>query len=205
MSNLSLIEKIKVLMNITLSSPLFLFCFLMSIAVLIIFIISIKKGSKISKWFFIIIWSLLFLILILNYNSIIINILDIFFDGIFMALYFPNITLYIIIVCIINIATLYSLFSKKQYKGNKIINFICALIIDLLLIFTIDIINTNNINVYDTLTMYTNSNLLVLLQLTSAIFVSWILLNLLVSAHRKLKKYDKKEYPAMPEIIFEDV
>ena len=99
---------------------------------------------------------------------------------------------------------LYSLFNKKQYKGNKIINFICALIIDLLLIFAIDIINTNNINVYNTLTMYTNSNLLVLLQLTSAIFVSWILLNLLVSAHRKLKKYDKKEYPAMPEIIFED-
>ena len=94
MSNLSLIEKIILLMNITLSSPLFLFYFIMSIVVLILFIVSMKKGSKINKWFFIVIWSLLLLILMLNYNSIIINILDVFFDGIFMALYFPNITKY---------------------------------------------------------------------------------------------------------------
>ena len=53
--------------------------------------------------------------------------------------------------------------------------------------------------------MFSNSNLLVLLELTSAVFVSWILILLLISAHKKLKKYDDIEYPKMPEIIFEDV
>lgn len=204
MNDFSLVEKFKVLMNIILSSPLFLFCSMLGVALLIFFIICIKKEKKINKWIFISIWLLLILILIINYTDIFINIVDAFFDGIFMALYFPNITVYIVFLSIMNIMLIYSLINKRVNKGNKTINFICTLIDDFLLILIIDIISGNNINVYDSLNIYTNSNLLVLFQLTSAIFVSWILLNLLVSAHRKLKKYDKKEYPKMPEIIFED-
>ena len=204
MGDFSLVEKLKVLMNIILSSPLFLFCSMLGVALLILFIICIKKEKKVNKWVFISIWILLLLILIINYTDIFINIVDAFFDGVFMALYFPNITVYIIFLCIMNIMSIYSLVSKKVNRGNKIINFICSLIVDFMLILIIDIINGNNINIYDSLNIYTNSNLLVLFQLTSSIFVSWILLNLLISAHRKLKRYDKKEYPKMPEIIFED-
>lgn len=204
MGDFSLVEKIMVLMNIIISSPLFLFCLLMGIVLLILFIICIKKEKKINKWIFISIWLLLLLILIINYTSIFLNIVDAFFDGVFMALYFPNITVYIIFVSLLNIILLYSLISKKVNKGNRIVNFICALIVDFMLILIIDLIKSNNINIYDSLNIYTNSNLLVLFQLTSSIFVSSILLNLLVSAHTKLKKYDKKAYPKMPEIIFED-
>lgn len=204
MDDFSLVEKIKVLMNIILSSPLFLFCSMIGIALLILFIVCIKKEKKINKWIFISIWLGLLLILIFNYTTIFIKIIDIFFDGVFMALYFPDITIYIVFVSILNFMLLYSLISKKVNKGHKIVNFICTLTVDFLLILIIDIIKGNNINVYDSLNIYTNSNLLVLFQLTSAIFVSCILLNLLVSAHVKLKKYDKREYPEMPEIIFED-
>ena len=204
MGDFSLVEKLKVLMNIILSSPLFLFCSMLWVSLLILFIICIKKEKKVNKWIFISIWLFLLLILIINYTTIFINMVDAFFDGVFMALYFPNITVYIVFVSILNIMLIYSLVSKKINKGNKITNFICTLIVDFLLILIVDIINRNNINVYDSLTIYTNSNLLVLFQLTSAIFVSWILLNLLVSAHIKLKKYDNNEYPKMPEIIFED-
>ena len=66
-----------------------------------------------------------------------------------------------------------------------------------------DIVNTNNINIYDKVTIFSNSNLLVLLELSTAIFTSWLLLNILISAKHKLKKLDKKETPEMPEIIFD--
>ena len=97
------------------------------------------------------------------------------------------------------------LLKKKLDKSYKILNFSTTIIINILLLFIIDIVQTNKINMIDKLSVYSNSNLMVLLQLTSAVFVSWILLTLLMSAHNKLKKYDKKELVPMPEIIFEDI
>lgn len=204
MEDFSLIEKLKTLMNIIAHKPLFLFCSMVGVAVLIFYIISIKKEKNINKWIFISIWALLAIILVINYNNVVFSLFDNFFDNIFEALYFPNLAVYIIILSISNFSFFYSIFSKKIYKTNKIINFLETLIVDIFLIIITDIVSTNNINVYDELTIYSNSSLLVLLQLTSSIFASWILLLLLVSAHRKLKKYDNKELDK-PEIIFEDI
>ncbi|MBR6690945.1 MAG: hypothetical protein IKL65_06390 [Bacilli bacterium] len=205
MNDFSLVEKINILMDIIVSSPLFLFCSMLAVAVLILFIICVKKEKKVNKWIFISIWIILGIILIINYNSIVFNIIDSLFDSLFMALYFPSLTVYVTIISISNFIFLYSLINKKIDKKYKIINFINMLITNLLLILIIDTVKSNSINIYDEINLYTNSNLLVLLELTSALFVSWILVLLLVSAHNKLKKYDKKEYPKMPEIIFDEV
>ena len=205
MNDFSLVEKISLLMNLIVSSPHFLFCSMKVVMVLIIFIICIKKEKKVNKWIFISIWIILGLILLINYNSIVLSLINSLFDSIFMALYFPSIGVYITILLITNFCFIYTLFNKKVRKSHKIINFVSALIIDLFLLLVVDIVEKNNINMYDELTIYTNSNLLVLLELTSSIFVSNILLNLLASAHTKLKKFDKQELPKMPEIIFEEI
>jgi len=205
MNDFSLVEKINILVDIIVSSPLFLFCCMLAVAVLILFIICVKKEKKVNKWIFISIWIILGIILIINYNSIVFNIIDSLFDSLFMALYFPSLTVYVTIVSISNFCFFYSLINKRIHKKYKIINFINMLITNLLLILIIDTVKSNSINIYDEINLYTNSNLLVLLELTSALFVSWILVLLLVSAHNKLKKYDKKEYPKMPEIIFDEV
>ena len=205
MEDFSLIEKIKILMNLIASSPLFLFCTSIGVAILILYIISIKNKKDTNKWIFISIWILLALILVIKYNVIILNLFDNLFDNFFKALYFPNLSIYIFILFVTNISLFYSIFNKKIGKSNKIINFINTLLTDLLLIFIVDIVQTNNINVYDELTIYSNSELLVLLELTSALFTSWILLTLLVSAYRKLKIYDTPALKQMPEIVFEEI
>ena len=204
MEDFSLIEKLNTLMNLITHKPLFLFCTMMAIAVLIFYIINIKKGRDINKWLFISIWTLLAIVLIINYNSVVLNLLDNFFDNVFEALYFPNLAVYIIILFISNVSFFYSIFSKKLDKPIKIINFVETLIIDVFLILITDVVSVNQINVYDELTIYSNTSLLVLLQLTSSVFASWILLSLLYSARKKLKKYDNTEINK-PEIIFEDV
>lgn len=205
MNDFSLVEKLGILVNIIVSSPLFLFCSMFAVALLIYFIICIKKEKKINKWIFISIWLALVLILIINYNSIILNLIDKLFDSLFMMLYFPSSSVYFTIILLSNGIFIYSLINRKIKKTYKIVNFINILIIDLLLILVIDTIKTNEINIYENLNIYTNSNLLVLMELTSATFVSWLLISLLISSHTKLKKYDKKELPKMPEIVFEDI
>lgn len=204
MNDFSLVEKIKILMDLIVSSPLFLFFSMLIISIIIFFIICIKNNKKINKWIFISIWCVVGLMLIINYNSVILNLIDNLFNNVFMALYFPNLTVYIIVLSVSNFFFIYSVFSKKMIKSHKVINIINALIINIFLVLIIDIVNREGINVYDTLTIYSDSNLLVLLELNSAVFTSWILLNLLITAYHKLKKYDKKSYPKMPEIIFDD-
>lgn len=204
MNDVSLIEKLKALMNIIVSSPLFLFCFMMGIAVLILFIISIKKEKKINKWIFISIWIVLSIIIIINYSSLVFKIIDSLFDALFMAIYFPNTTVYFIIIFISNFFFIFSLFRKKISKKFKIINFINALILDLFLILIMDTVENNSIDIYSQISMYSNFNVMVLMQLNTSIFISWILISLLISAHDKLKKYDKKELPEMPEIVFDE-
>lgn len=205
MEDISLIRKLSILMNIIASSPLFLFCFMVGISVLIFYIVNIKKSGNVNKFVFIAIWLCLALMLIINYNTTLFGILDNLFDAIFTALFFPNLTVYIIILLIINFTFFYSVFSKKIDQPNKVLNIIITLITNIFLLMIIDIVNSHNINVYEELTVYSNSTLLVLLELTMSVFVSWILVSLLLIAHKKLKRYDKKEYPEMPEIVFDDV
>jgi len=204
MNDVSLIEKIKTLMNIVVSSPLFLFCFMMGIAVLILFIISIKKEQKVNKWIFISIWILLTIIILISYHTLIFKIIDSLFDAFFMAIYFPSTTVYFIMLFISNFFFIFSLLRKKVNKKFKIINFVNALIADLFLILIMDTIKNNSINIYEQVSMYADFNTMILMQLNSAIFISWILISLLFSAHDKLKKYDKKDLPNMPEIVFDE-
>ena len=144
------------------------------------------------------------LIIIINYSSVVFKIIDGLFDALFMAIYFPNTTVYFITIFITNFCLIFSLFRKNLNKKFKIINFINALIVDLFLILIMDTVKTNSIDIYDKISMYTNFEVMLLMQLNFSIFISWILITLLISAHDKLKKYDKKELPKMPEIVFDE-
>lgn len=206
MNDFSLVDKFIILMNIVISSPVFLICVSFALILLIFFIVCIILNKKINKWIFITIWLLLAIVLMIRYNSVILNLVDNLFNNMFMALYFPNLTIYIIILIVSNFFFIYSIVSKSMKKPYKILNLINSIIINIFLMLIIDTVSKNNINVYDQLTIYSNSNLLVLLELSSAIFTSWMLINLLISAYYKLKKYDKIDYPEMkeiPEIIFD--
>lgn len=205
MEDFSLVDKLRILMNSIVSSPLFLFCSMLAIAVLIFYIISLKSNNKINKFVFIGIWAFLAIVLLINYNNTFFTFFDNIIDAIFNILYFPSLSEYVAILIIVNFYFFYSIFSKKLRRKSRILNFSIALIINILMIFVIDIINANNVNAYDKLSVYSNSNLLVLLELTSGIFVSWILLSLLISAHNKLKRFDKPAANNKPEIVFEDV
>lgn len=202
MEDISFIDKLNILSDMILSSPLFL-CSILLIEIFLITFILFKRGKvKINKWILVGIWIILILLLIILYNKVFFNLIDNFINYIFTALYFPNLAVYSVIITVSNIFFFISIFSKKINKNHKIINIVNAVLIDMLLIFIIEIVSKNNIDVYEKLTVFSNSKLLILLELSTGVFTSWILLNLFISLKEKLKVYDKKEYPDMPEIIF---
>lgn len=213
MKDFTIIEKFRILVDLIVSSPLFLSCSIAIIIMLALTLIFALYNKKVNKWIYIIIWLLALLLIIYFYRNIILSIIDNFFDNLFMALYFPNLSIYLFVILISNGVFAYSILGNKIKKSHKILNLVNAMLIDLLLLFIISTVRDNNINIYEKITVYSNSTLLVLLELSTAFFTSWILLNLLFSAYDKLKKYDKK-LPSMPgvelnkegnEIVFDEL
>lgn len=203
MNDFSLIEKINILMELISSSSFFLFFSMIGIALLIFFIVCIIRNKKINKWIIITIFSFIGIIIFINYSSIIMKILDAIIDSAFKILYFPNLPIYATILIVSNVCLIISIVNKRETKLRKIINLVCSSILDILFVFIISVVSKYNIDIYEEINLYTNSTLLVLLELSTGIFTSWLLVRLFESAHTKLKKYDKKEYPIMPEIIFD--
>jgi len=178
MNDFSLIEKINILMELISSSSLFLFFSMIGISLLIFFIVCIIKNKRVNKWIYITVFSLIGIIIFINYSSIIIKILDTIIDSVFKALYFPNLPIYMAVLIISNTCLVLSLINKKEPKIRKIINLICSGILDILFVFIISIVSKYNIDIYEEINLYTNSTLLVLLELSMGIFVSWILIRL---------------------------
>lgn len=192
MNDFSFGEKIGILWKIISSSPLFLSCFLIGIIFLVFFTINIVNNKRVNKYA--VVFFIVFILMIIGiiYGNTIMKIFDNLFEEIFMALYFPNLAIYAAVIIISNICLTYGLFNYQSPKLSRICSIVCGFIMDIFLVFIIGVVSTNNINVYEKLTVYSNSSLLVLLELSMGVFTSWILLMLLISAKRKLKKVDEE-------------
>ena len=194
MNDFTLMEKLKILMDVIITSPLFLI--LIACAVVIALFLIFKKTNK---TIFVVCWVVALVAIFVKYIKIFFELIDNMFNMAFEALYFPSLSVYLVILAISNFFLIYSVISKNVNKKHRVLNIVTAVIIDTFLIIIMETVSKNGISIYDKLTLYSNTKLLVLLELTTSVFTSWILLNLLFSAHDKLKKYDKR-----PELIFDE-
>ena len=149
MKDISLVNKLSILNDMLLSSPLFLCSILLIEIAIIILILFKKKKFKINKWMVIGLWLFVLLFVIIIYNKVFINFIDNFINYIFMALYFPNLAVYSGILVISNSLFVFSIFSKQITKSHKKLNIIGAIVLDILLVFVIETVSSNNIDVYE--------------------------------------------------------
>lgn len=204
MQDFSLVERAKILASIIVSSKLFLIFSIFVIVSLMILLITYILDKRLNKIIYISIWGIFLLITIIFYNNVLLSIIDNLFDNLFMIIYFPSISLYFVILVVSNFFLLYSVLSKKIKRIYKTLNIINAILVNAILLFVVSIINKSNINVYDKLSVYSNSNLLVLIEFTTAIFIIWLIMNFSFTTYFELKKKDKKPLPEMEEIIIFD-
>ena len=201
MKDISILEKLRILLSAILTSDLFLILAIFIGICFVLIFIDYIKDKKLSKWIYVICWLVAVILILTRYHSFVFSLVDNFFDTFFMALYFPNLSTYVIVLVISNSFLVLSLIKRNMFKFSKILNITSAIIINIFLVLVIDIVSKNNINVYEELTVYSNSKLLVLLELSMAIFTSWVLLSLLARAYRKLKL---KDLPEMEAIIYDN-
>lgn len=184
-------KKINILFNNIISNKLFI---LLLILFIIITIILILKKKKII--FLISIFLIISILIFISYNKFF-NFLDYFVDTLFNILYFPNFAVFTLIIVYINF--------KSLFKLNKL-TIIFYYPIMYLFILIINIIKNNNIALNSKLSIYTNSNLLSLIEITTFLFLLYIIINIIIFLSKKIHfnkvKLKKIEVSTLPKIQF---
>lgn len=178
MLQLTLFEKLKVLFDLILGSPFFIFLFIFTILVFIILLDSKNyKRKKIKRYIFGI-YLLVFVAIIIKYHSSFLSIMDYLVNNVFVIFYFPNIAVYALMIVMINVIMLNSLFSNKD-KILRTINIASYSLIMYLMLLIIHTITTEKLDVYNQMSLYSNENALVLIELSNVIFIIWMVLVLI--------------------------
>ena len=174
MSYLSIAEKFKILFDMILDFK-FIFIFL-GVLVIATFLYLIKKIDN-RKYIMIITLSLLLILgidIVINYKELA-EVFDNFMTIFFSNIYFPSVYVYIDTLLIVAIAFITSMFNKMLNKIYKIINGITFVMNNILLAIILNIIAKNKIDVFTPNELYTNINLVAVLEISIGLFVLWVL------------------------------
>lgn len=174
MSYLSIVEKFKILFDMILDFK-FIFIFL-GVLVIATFLYLIKKIDN-RKYIMIITLSLLLILgidIVINYKELA-EVFDNFMTIFFSNIYFPSVYVYVGTLLIVAIAFITSMFNKMLNKVYKIINGITFVMNNILLVIILNIIAKNKIDVFTPNELYTNINLVAVLEISIGLFVLWVL------------------------------
>lgn len=174
MTYLSIIEKLRILLDMLLD---FKFILIFVILLLILtFLYAIRRINR-KKYALMMLstFILLFAISIISNYKILANTFDNFTTIFFGNIYFPSIYVYIgvLVICFITfITSILNTMLKKIYKIINSIMFVCN---NILLIIVLNIIAKNKIDIFSVSSLYTNNNLVAILEISMNLFILWVL------------------------------
>lgn len=192
MVQMSLSEKIKILVDVSKSSGISVISILMLLFMAFLFLTTNKKNAKKSKKIYRIIYIILIGSILLIYNSSLSTMFDYMMNNFFIGFYFPNLAIYLAAIILTNIILLKTIFNFREDKLLKFINTIIYCLIHYILVLILGIINAKNIDVFDQASVYKNNNVSGLIGLSSTIFIVWIIFMIIYKAIRKSQKKNQK-------------
>lgn len=175
----NILEKLLCLFNIVKTS-------FVDIAFLVIVVVSLillfRKKISTKTCYIVNVISSVILIGFVIYNNI--DVLSGTFDSVldyaFTNIYFPSVYFYLVIWLVVNIFCVLSLFKVKLSRKYKIVNGTVMLVINFVLALILDIIAKNKIDLFKKQSMFANTDLVVLMELSVGIFLIWCVINLIM-------------------------
>ena len=175
MTRLSLLDKLMILFNMIKGSNLFLMILGILIVIFIIVGIITVKNKKIGKAIYLLGLGSILGYLVISFKPNLLKMFQYMMDNFFIALYFPTLAIYLAAIIIMNIIVFKTVFSNKSSKAIKIINTIVYFIMNYLLLLNLNVITKENLDVFDQSSIYQNDNARALIELSSIIFIIWII------------------------------
>jgi len=199
MSKLSFSDKLKVLIEVSKNTNLLFIAIIFLIFISIIFYTTNKRNQKRTKIIYLGSSVFILVFFFLSYHSSLSNMFDYMMNNFFIAIYFPNLEIYLFALIITNIILWISLFNYRTSKIIKNINITVYLIMNYLLYLILNIINENNLDIFTQSSVYNNEKATALIELSSILFIVWILFLII---YKLYIAYLKKEYkPKVKRLI----
>ncbi len=194
MEKVTFVDNLFTILNVFFSSSFFIYILVSIFAFFVLrkFIID-SYGGMTKKAYYLYILGVFFLFIIIYSNSIL-KVWDKLMDNLFLNIYFPSLGIYFGIVIISIGLLITSIIKKKMPKITKNINIFGAISVLFLFFLVMDTIVSNNIDVSADMFLYTNNKLLALIEVSTAIFVLWIIILGIIHVINKISKwFDFKE------------
>ena len=144
--------------------------------IIILILLCTKKISK-SKAFLLSLMGDILLIVytVSNHYEKVTKLIDSIINRLFIDIYFPSIYVYLFVLIFINVITIGSLLNIRKNGIYKTVNGICFLITNFILALILDILSKNNIDVFKKSSIFSNTDLVILLEISIGIFIIWLL------------------------------
>lgn len=195
MDYMNIIDKLQIFMNLITNSQLLMGTIVLIALSILLFLNKQINNKKLFGIVFLINIGAFLILLFFNsqqlismYNSII--------DKIFMNFYFPSVEVYLFILLFMFVVLFVSIFNIKMKKCYKITNIITFFTFFYLFLMLLYVIITNNLNIFDINSIYTNKDAVAILELSTLIYCVWIIILLIISISNTTYAYilNKKKY-----------
>lgn len=205
MNRLTMLDKLSSLWKTSISAPVTIILIIFVIGIIYITSNTNKKKIQQTKKIYIGLYTIAILILLgTSFNSIS-DIIENFNKNLFIAIYFPSLAVYSLAIIITNIIFLKTVFDTKMNKIIKKINITIFIVIMYIFSLLVHIINKEELNVFKQESIYSNQNAHALIELTSIIFITWIMFIVIYKIYKKDNKQQIKKVIVTKEIPVEKV
>ena len=192
MAVLSLLEKLAILFEVSKSSIFFIIALIVIALFGVILITTNSMNVKSSRKLFITLYVFIIAFTVMLYKESLANMFEYLMNNLFAVIYFPNLAIYFAAIVITSIILWFSVFSFKTNKIIKNINIVVYLIMSYLLIVLLSIINTNKLDVFDKTSIYSNQSAHAIIELSSTLFILWMVFLIIYKAIMTYLTRDKK-------------
>ncbi len=147
-----------------------------AIAVVLLVLQGIKKISK-KKCFCLLFLSYLLLLVVTIYTNLeqLGVVADNLADHFFTSLYFPSVYVYLFVLIMANVVIFGSFMKRNVEKSYRTIHGICFIAMNFIFTLILEIVAKNKIDVFSKSSLFSNTNLVALLEMSVNIFILWII------------------------------
>ena len=175
MTRMSLGKEIDLLFKVCLQNKLTIVIFLLLAIIAYLFITTNRKNANVPKKTYIIAYTAIIAFILVTFSTHIIKFFDYMINNFFIAFYFPNLAIYFTAIIISNIIAFISVFNFDINRIIRNINIVVYSIITFLFLLLIGVISDRNLDIYSQHSIYANDKAHALIELTSIIFMLWII------------------------------
>lgn len=175
----NILEKLLCLFDIVKTSWIDI-TFLAIVVISLILLFSKKISVKVCYIINVISSIMLIGIVVYNNTEVLGEMVDSIIDYTFTSIYFPSIYVYLIILFMMNIFGWISLFKANLERKYKVVNGIGLLVINFVLAIMLDIIATGNVDLFKKESLFSNTDLVVMMELSVNIFLVWLSINFIM-------------------------